>query len=117
MTPLIYQRQAGPMWKRRLYSEPLERRDLLAVGVASFDSAAGIVRFSGDLNGSIDDSLVLGESGGFLTHNATVGIYFDNRDIDPGIGIANLNLATATLILADLGAGMIRPTHRRCRLA
>ena len=93
------------MWKRRLYSEPLERRELLAVGIASFDSAAGIVRFTGDLGGSIDDSLVLGEAGGLLTHNATVGIFDDNRDIDPGIGIAHLNLATATLIQADLGAG------------
>jgi Ca2+-binding RTX toxin-like protein len=83
--------------------EALESRHVLAVGIVAFDAVAGSVKFSGDLGGTTSDNLVLGESGGLLTHNATVGNYFDNTDIDPGPGIAHLTLTAAVSIVADMG--------------
>lgn len=90
---------------RRFLAERLEPRRVFAFTVSGFDVVAGTVTFSGDKSGTVDDSLILGESGGFLTHNATVGDFADSTDIDPGPGVAHLEVASADHIEVDCGDG------------
>jgi Ca2+-binding RTX toxin-like protein/subtilisin-like proprotein convertase family protein len=84
--------------KTNLSFELLEDRRVLAVGVIDFDLAVGTITFIGDLDDTFEDSLTLGVAGGFLTHNATVGNYLNNTDVDPGIGVAQFAMVGGTLI-------------------
>ena len=85
--------------------ERLERRQLLSVTVASFDVGAGSITFGGDNAGQVQDELRLWQLGGFLAHNATVGDYASAIDIDPGPGVAQLEVASASLIEVNAGDG------------
>lgn len=75
----------------------------------TFDLALGTVTFTGD---AAADTLVLGESGGLLTHNLPITPlpnpgFASATDIDPTAAVASLTLGsgTAPLITATLGAG------------
>jgi len=82
-----------------------EQKLPLAVGVVAFDIAGGNVFFSGGFGTTQDEFLLLGDIGGFLSHNATAGNYAGPTDIDPGPGVAFLPLATASLIRVDMADG------------
>ena len=93
----------------------LEDRCVPAVDITAFNTAAGTVTFTGDLNGTTSDSLVLSQvavgSEIRLSHNLIgnggTGNYADNTDIDPTAGVAHLVLGTgsAPLISVNLGTG------------
>ena len=71
-------------------------------GVATIDIAAGVIVFEGSI---FADRLTLGESGGFLTHNASRGDFANATDVDPGPGYQQFNLTTATDVVIVAGAG------------
>lgn len=93
--------------------EALEGRDLPAIGITAFNAAAGTITFTGGLNGSSGDNLVLSEvsqSGQLLlAHNLVgngTGDYASSTDVDPTAGVASyvIGSGTAPGITVDLGA-------------
>ena len=53
----------------------------------------------------MNDSLTLWEQDGYLCHNATVGDYADQMDVDAGPGYARLEVNTSDRIQVDADAG------------
>jgi len=95
--------------------DQLEDRTVPAINISTFNAAAGTITFTGDQNGTSNDTLVLSEvtvnGQTLLAHNligsGTTGNFADATDIDPGAGVAHLVIGSGTSpsITVNLGAG------------
>ena len=84
---------------------PPEKTSFNGFAISQFDSIRGTVTFTGDQSGIFDNSLVVWEDGGYLCHNATMGNFQDQFDIDPGSGYARLATSMTLSITIDARFG------------
>lgn len=71
-------------------------------GISAFNVATETVVFEGS---AFDDELILRQSGGFLTHNATRGNFASDSDIDPGPGVIQIPITSTLRVVVDAGEG------------
>jgi len=102
--------------RKKLRFDQLEDRTVPAIDITSFNTATGTITFSGDRNGTTNDTLVLSEVNVngqmLLAHNligtGTTGNFADATDIDPTAAVQHLVIGSGVtpLISANLGAGV-----------
>ncbi len=91
--------------------EQLESRDCPTVAITAFDASAGTVVFTGDQSANV---LTLSEvqvdyGDGlktYLSHDAANGTYADAQDVDPGIGVAHIEIGTGTAPMVTVNFGV-----------